>query len=379
MKISTILNRYIFRELLSPFFTSLIFLTFVFLMTRIPDITNMVVNYHAGIPAVFLLILYSLPRFMEFTIPMSVMISVLLTMMRMASDNEIIAVKGAGISLYRLVPPVMLFSVLGTILTLWIALWGVPWGKFSFTTKGAELARSTVQFALKERQFNTMFDGIMIYVTSVNVKNYQMSDIFIQESQNSDNHNITIASEGMLISNEQKNIYTLHLVDGIVNQVNIKNGSVNTMSFETYDINFDMNARLRDIQYQKKDYNEMYPDELFEFIRKGEGGKKELLSARMELHEKFSIPFACIALGFLSIPVGVSSASSRRSSGFGMGLSLFLFYYLLLAAGWSACETGYSPPFIGMWISDLVILVIAIFLFSRVAAEKTLPFPFESG
>ena len=39
-----IIHTYIFKELLPPFAISLFFLTFVFLMTRIPEITNMVVN-----------------------------------------------------------------------------------------------------------------------------------------------------------------------------------------------------------------------------------------------------------------------------------------------------------------------------------------------
>lgn len=97
----TTINRYIFRELIPPFVISSVFLTSIFLMTRIPEITNMAVNYNTGVVSLLLLILYTLPRFMEFTIPMSVMISVLLTFMRMSADNEIIALKGGGVTIYR--------------------------------------------------------------------------------------------------------------------------------------------------------------------------------------------------------------------------------------------------------------------------------------
>ena len=64
----------------------------------------MVVNYNSSIMDILLLISYTLPRFMEFTIPMSAMIAVLLTIMRMSGENEIIALKGAGMSLYKLLP-----------------------------------------------------------------------------------------------------------------------------------------------------------------------------------------------------------------------------------------------------------------------------------
>lgn len=347
-------------------------------MTRIPDITNMVVNYQAGLLSVTLLILYSLPRFLEFTIPMSVMISVLLTTMRMANDNEVIALKGAGISLYRLVPPVLFFSFLSTFLTLWITLWGVPWGKYAFSTKGVEMARATINVALKERQFNSLFDDVMIYVTSVDVKTSTLSDILIEERGNAGSVNLTVASEGVLISQPDGSFHTLHLTDGMINQVDLEKGNVNTMTFDRYDINFDTRDQVAGARVHQKDLDEMALKELISFIQRGDGDEKQISAAKMELHEKFAIPMACLALGLVSIPIGVHSVASRRSSGFGLGLFFFLCYYLLLAAGWSAGETGLYPPVIGMWLPDVVMGGAAIYLMVRVAQEKSISLPVVS-
>ena len=143
---------YIFAELIPPFVISLFFLTFVFLMTRIPEITNMVVNYDTNVTDILMMIGFTLPRFMEFTIPMSAMISVLLTFMRMAGENEIVALKGAGMSLYKLLPPVLVFAVMTTLLTMWITVFGVSWGKLALKKKSLELARSSIDAALQERQ-----------------------------------------------------------------------------------------------------------------------------------------------------------------------------------------------------------------------------------
>ena len=135
MKRFNIINRYIFKELLSPFAISLFFLTFVFLMTRIPEITNMVVNYNADVSSIGLMVVYTLPRFLEFTIPMSVMISILLTFMRMSQENEIVALKSVGVSLYKLLPPVLIFCFSGVLLTMWVTVFGVSWGKLSIKKK----------------------------------------------------------------------------------------------------------------------------------------------------------------------------------------------------------------------------------------------------
>ncbi len=367
----SILSRYIFKELITPFAVSISFLTFIFLMTRIPEITNMVVNYNTGIASLVMLLIYTIPRFMELTIPLSVMIAVLLTVMRMSNDNEITALKGSGISLSRLVYPVMVFSALATALSLSISIWGVPWGRFSFAVTGAELAKSTFQVALKERQFNNTFDGVMIYVTSIDVKSSEFSDIFIEDSRNPDSINITVASKGILVADDAQSSYTFRLSDGTINQVDIEDRSVNAVNFDIYDINFDTQFTQKSKQTLGKDYDEMYLYELIHFIKKEKGEPKEIRSARMELHQKFAIPFSCLALGLLALPLGISSGpSSKRSSGFGLALSFSLLYYLLLAGAKSVGETSSFSPVIGIWIPDIVMFIAAIYLFSRAASEK---------
>lgn len=337
----------------------------------------MVVNYHTGISSVFLLIVYAIPRFMEFTIPMSIMIAVLLTMMRMSNDNEIIALKGSGISIYRLIPPVVLFSILGTVVSLWITFWCVPWGRFSFAVKGAELARATLNVALKERQFNNTFDNVMIYVTSIDLKTSELSDLFIEDSRDPDIVNITVASKGILVSQDSGYHHTLRLSRGVINQVDMSGRSVNAVSFDTYDINFDTQLSESDSGKKGKYFYEMYFGELVNFIKRGDGDPKVLLSARIELYEKLAIPFACLALGLLSVPLGVRSFSSRRSSGFGLAITLFLCYYLLLAVGWSAGSTGYYPPLVAMWLPDIIMGGVAIYMFRRVAQERSLNFSYR--
>ena len=239
MKFSTIINRYIFKELLPPFVVSLFFLSFIFLMTRIPEFTNMIVNHNAGVASLFLLLIYSFPRFLEFILPMSVMISVLLTFMRMAGDNEIIALKGGGVSLYRLLPPVLLFCTLITCLALWVSIVGVPRSKVALENKAMEIAQSNLGIALQERVFNTDIEGIMIYVSNVDTDTKRLNDVFIEDSRTKGMVNISTAPQGVLVLNKELKIYTLRLYDGKINQVDLVKNSINTINFTTYDVNME--------------------------------------------------------------------------------------------------------------------------------------------
>ncbi len=375
MKAFNIINRYIFKELLSPFAISLFFLTFVFLMTRIPEITNMVVNYNADLTSVALMLVYTLPRFLEFTLPMSVMIAVLLTFMRMSQENEIVALKGAGVSLYKLLPPVLVFCFSGLLLTMWVTVFGVSWGKLSIKKESIELARSSIDAALRERQFNFELEDVMIYVAHVNMKTKALEDVFIEDRRTKGVVSISIAPSGKLIRLEDEQVYPIRLFNGVINQVDMDEGSVNNIQFGNYDININLDSMNKNKGKISKELDERSLVDLVRFIKSGIKNKAHLSAALMELHEKFSVPFACLSLGILAFPLGIQSNSLRRSSGFGLGISFFLLYYFLLAAGWSAGETGDFPPILGMWLPNVVMGGVGIFFLMRNAKEKPVQLP----
>lgn len=375
MKANTIINRYILLELFSPFAISLFFLTFVFLMTRIPEIMNMVVNYNADIISVFLLMIFMLPRFLEFTIPMSVMIATLLTFMRMSGENEIIALKGAGVSLYRLIVPVIVFSVMGLIFSLAITGFGVAWGKTSLKKKSLELAKSSMDLALQERRFNSEIDDIMIYISHVDMKTKNLEDVFIEDKRTKGMVSISVASSGKLIKNPDESIYTIRLFDGIINQVDQEEKSVNSIKFGSYDINIDLNQMSSSGQKAVKKLSEKNIVELARFIQSSQKDVNILRDALLEFHEKFSIPFACLVLGLLAFPLGVQSNAQRRSSGFSLGVFFFILYYLMLAVGMSAGEINGFPPMLAMWFPNMIIGMIGLFFLIRNAKERPVSWP----
>jgi lipopolysaccharide export system permease protein len=344
-------------------------------MTRIPEIANMVINYNIKISSVFIMIVFTLPRFLEFTIPMSVTISILLTFMRMSGENEILALKAAGISLYKLLPPVLFFCFLGTFLTLWMTIFAMPWAKLSFKLKSIEFAQSSIDMALQERQFNAQIDGVMVYASHVDIKTHALKDIVIEDRRTKGVVSISTAPSGSLIRTDNNMIYTMRLHDGMINLVEVENGSVNNIKFENYDIQIDLVGMNRGAVTPGKELDERNLLELIQFIRSGIEDKARLSEALMELHEKFSVPFACLSLGLLSFPLGIQSSSLKRSSGFGLGIFFFLLYYFLLAAGWAAGESGTYPPFIGMWLPNLILGGAGIHLLIRTAEEKPIKLP----
>jgi lipopolysaccharide export system permease protein len=365
MRINTIINRYIVLELLPPFGINLFFFSFIFLITKILEITNLVVNYQVSLLSFVLLLFYSMPFFLAFITPMSVMMAVLLTFLRMSGDNEITALKACGTNPNRFLIPVFVFCFLGWLLTTLITMVGLPWGNRSYYGLSVDLARSHVDAVIKERTFIDSFEGLMLYVNKVNLRERTLTDVFIEDQRNKGINNIIVAPRGRIFSDPRRQVIRLRLLNGTINQVDLTKQSAHAIAFETYEMNLDLKEMLAKKIGQHKPIEEMGMAELNDFIQSAQKGSKTYYKALMKFHEKFALPFACFALGLVSIPLGMQAIRGKRSMGTVLGIILFLAYYIMLSAGWSFGESGTLPPLVGMWAPNIVMGAIGIFLYLR--------------
>ena len=92
----------------------------------------------------------------------------------------------------------------------------------------------------------------------------------------------------------------------------------------------------------------------------------------MEIHKKFSIPFACLVFGIIALPLGFNNRRGGKSSGFVLSLGVFLVYYLLLSNGENAARYGKMSPWQAMWLPNLVLAVGGVMLLVRRNRDKSL-------
>src|SRR3989441_12103598 len=118
------LDRYIFKEILFPSLIALVALTFVFCTREIGALLEVIVRQSATISEIRAISLAILPNVLTFTIPMAVLVGILTGFGRMSSDSEAIAFRASGLSMIRLLVPVMLLGVIswGTSLAVNVLL-----------------------------------------------------------------------------------------------------------------------------------------------------------------------------------------------------------------------------------------------------------------
>ena len=372
MKINTITNRYLLKDMLAPFGINMLVFTFLFLMTQMVEITNWIVNYSLDFLDVLTMIFFTLPWFLMFIIPMSVMMAILLTFLRLSSDNEIVALKSCGLSIYRLLPPVLLFAALGSLLTGFITLYAVPHSRAHMEEMALRMAASNVDIGLKERTFNTAFKKVMLYVSKIDTQNKKLLDIFIEDNRQADVVSTVVAPEGRLFSEPENFTFHLLLFNGTIHQTNLKERSATSIQFDTYKISLDLSKEMDDLENREKHREEMSIAELRQYVKESAEKDEDYYKARIVLQRRFSIPVACLTMGLLAFPLGMQSKTAKRSFGLILCLFFFLLYYVLLTAGYAFGEDGTLAPEIGMWLPNVTMGSIGILFLIQTGRERSL-------
>jgi len=366
------LYRYLLKELLPSFLLGVVGFTFILLTGRILQLTELFVN--KGIPLLFILrLLYLLlPSFLVLTIPMATLLSVLITFNRLSSDNEITAFKASGVSLYQMIPPVMVLALGTTLITAVLSISALPVANEASRSLLYQMASSKAQAGVRERVFNDDFEGLVIYVERVTPRTFEWENVFISDSRNAAEVHTIIARDGMVLSDPQRLIVTLRLKEGAIHKLGDQPSGYQKVDFKTYDLRLNLKTGWKDRQAAEKNPADMSLGELAEAVRALRSKNADAKIQMVKIHEKFSVPFACLVLGMIGIPLGIQSRAGRagKSMGFAWSIGVLLVYYLLTSAGTSLAERGVVLLEVGMWAANGIFLCLGIYLLVKAANES---------
>lgn len=357
-----IINRYIFKEIAFPFIIILLVLTFVLLMGKIMQIMDLVINKGVNVFSIARIIVFLLPSFMLFTIPIALLIAILIAMGRLSADNEITAIKTSGISLMQIFYPVAIASLITFILAVFISYFLVPQSNFATKRLLFNIAQQNASIGIKEKVFNSDFKDFLIYAEKIPVNRNYMEGVIISDNRMIGEQNTILAKRAILVSDAESMTVKLKLEDGSIHTVSSDLKHYRKIDFKSYDINLDLSTALANLDKASKSSTEMTMTELLERMKKPGLDKAAVRELAIEVHKKFSIPLSCLFFGLLALPLGIRSHRSVKSRGFAVGLIVVASYYLLRIGGEALAETGYLSPEVGVWTPTLVFALVGTYL-----------------
>ena len=367
-----ILRRYILGEVTTHALIGTAIFTFVIFTKELGQILELVVRNSAPLPSALELLALIIPGALTITLPAGVLIGVLLGLSRLAADSEITAMKACGVGVKQFLGILSIFLVGAWLVAVANSIYLAPRSQEALSHLQDRLKGSQVSFEIQPRVFYEGFPKLVLYVHDV--KSAQgaaiWKGVFIADISDPSAPKLTLAERGILVS-EAKNTLHLHLVNGSTHETDpTAPDKYQISTFQETDLPISLPETAPKDQPPSA-ISEVPTWQLPQLAQ----SKKNPVLARwywIEFHRRFALPTACLVLGLVGFPLGISAKKGGKSTGFVLTIVLVFAYYFVSLLGVSLARQDKLTPGIGVWLADFACLVFGVFLIWR--SEKR---PFE--
>ncbi|MGB2696241.1 MAG: LptF/LptG family permease [Candidatus Zixiibacteriota bacterium] len=433
-----ILYGYILREHVGPFFFGLAVITFVLIMDFILEIINLVVAKGLSAWIILQVFALNLAWMLALSVPMAVLVSTLMAFGRLSQDNEITAFKASGVSLYKIVFPPLLVSVLIALGLIWFNNKILPEANHEARLLMSDIHQKRPTLSLREGIFEDQIPGYHILVKKIDQKTSEVEGITIYDQKDRIYPRTIIAEKGNVEFTPDGNTMIFELFNGEIYDLDENDPGYHrrivfdhqtiyvsdigtqltrrTSDFRT-DREMNTSRMLEDVKKHEQSISisEQMIDQIAEskttavFASKTEseienknqlpGDQKVFLrmhrenqnifselknhwanilsqkrqrnSLMVEVHKKYSIPFACLVFILVGAPLGIMSRKGGMAVGLGLSLGFFILYWAFLIGGEELADRGFIPAFWAMWSANILIGIAGVYILIRSAREVT--------
>jgi lipopolysaccharide export system permease protein len=405
-----ILERYILRENFKPFISSLAVVTFVMVLDRLLDLLKVIIEKQLDVFTVIQIFGLSLPFMLALTIPMAVLLATIMSFGRLSTDNELVAFKSCGINIFNLMKPTVIAALLLSIFMLYFNDHILPDSNHLLKNKMIQVNYRRPATAIKSGVFNET-KNVTIYVRE-RIED-ELYGIIIYNRESSKFPATINAAHGNIELSNGGNSMTATLYNGQMHERDAKDKDIyNIRSFKKLVMNMpDLGYQMKDVQSDYRgdrelnvkamqviinghetkiikvnsqidsmniDIGRLEEQEVLEEAENNQLNRlqnsrrikneklanyqKKIRIYEVEIHKKYALAFACLIFVLIGAPVGMMTRSNGVGMAFTVSSFVFMIYYGALTGGEELADKGIVSPWFSMWISNIVLGVIGIYL-----------------
>lgn len=426
------LHRYILTQQVPPFLFGIFIILFILILDFLYKNLEVLIGKGVPILASAELLLLSLGWMTVMAVPMAVLIGTLISFMRLASDNEIVAMRTSGISLAAIAKPLILASLVLSVLMIPVHNYVVPETNHRLANLLVSIHRKKPALQLRDGVFMNDIKGYSILVNKSMGR--EIEGVTISRLLENKPAQTIRAEHGEVFFAEDGNTLVMKLYNGEIHDVDEKDPKrYLRLRFSEHTLNIpnagsslvridreyrgEREMSIGDLRAEIAKYRKKLADQQPEVRRivkesaeklpaicaqaasteEGSDGGKGIIAAissaqdrlrtlksqadsyrrrmrslSVESHKKIAISFACTVFVLLGVPIGVRTKEGGAGSGMVISIMFFAVYYIFLSAGEKLADRGYILPAVSMWAANIVLGAIGLYLFVR--ANQELPF-----
>lgn len=418
------LDRYILTQQIPPFGFGLAVVIFILILDFLYKNLDMLLGKGIPLSVSFQLILLSIGWMIVLAIPMAVLIAVLISFMRLASDREIVAMRSAGLNLLRIARPVLIASTLLSVLLIPINNHLVPETNHRLANLLAAIHKKKPAIQLRDGIFMNDIKGYSILVHKV--KGRKLEGITISRFQPGKPAQTIRAKQGEMYFADDGVTLVLRLKNGEIHDVDEKDPkrylrvvfsehsinipdagskleiterryrgdremsipmmkseivkqmqSIRSAESETESILYQSAEILSNLRsFCQSDSIGYHPPKMGPYIERSietlgrikfrvDSSERRIRALRVEVHKKIAISFACLVFTVIGIPIAVAAKEGGTSAGIAISTGFFAIYYVFLTTGEKLADRGYLHPVLSMWAANIILGIAGVYIFYR--------------
>ena len=359
-----ILDRYILKELLGPFFFGICVFASILVGTGpLFRIAQYISQYGATLWTCAKLLMYSLPGIIALTFPMAMLLASLMAFGRLSSSSEIVAMKCGGLSFFRLATPVFIAAFGVSVFSMVFNEVLVPRANAAYSyivhyeimkntrPKSQEhvVIKDIAGGKLQRLTYGRRFDEDLSLMQGITIQEYEQ-DVLVR------------------IENAEKAIWKdggWTMVNGIIYDMTEDGRVERTMRFKEQAM--PMEKVPAEISRDQKRPEEMTIRELKQHIQILKREQVRTGNFEVELHQRVAVPFACLVFSMIGVPLGIQRQRSSSSIGLGISVIVIFVYYAIMSMAMALGQGGTLPALVAVWIPNVLGILAGAFFIYRAA------------
>ncbi|HAQ61299.1 TPA: hypothetical protein DCR49_04760 [Candidatus Delongbacteria bacterium] len=363
-----IINFYILKEHIFPFFMSLGMILFIFVLNIIMKMMTTFVGKGLDLLVILEFFYLSLGWILALAIPMSVLVASLMAYGRLSQDNEWSVMQSSGISIYQVMAPAIIAGIFLSFGMFYFHNNILPEMNHQSKILKSSITKKKPLAAIEPGIFVTDIPGFVIKAQQVDNERNELFKIILLENSRTGKFRRTItADRGKLVYDQGIKRYRITLNDGEIANLDPQKPDG---YFRSKFSKMELTKEVSGIDFEVNDKNnygdrEKSADSLkAKIVRLKRDNASAILISQVEVeyHKKFALSFACIVMILIGAPLGLMSGRGGLGGSATMSILVFMVYWLFLISGEDLADRGKLDPFYAMWNANIIIGILGLVL-----------------
>jgi lipopolysaccharide export system permease protein len=355
-----LIDLYILRRVSMPLLAAVGIAMAALLMQRLIHLIDLFANRGSPFSIILQMLGNLVPFYLAIALPAALFIGVLYAGSRFSSDSELDAMRASGLSLTRLLFPVLGLAIVLMVVSSYLLGFLEPYTRFGYRALVHLVTETQWNSAIERGAFFTGFGGKTILISDIAGGGRQLQKIFVKEENGSGGNVVLTAQRGDLVKRADLSMM-LVLHNGIRMETSAIGDAPHAMTFEQLDLPLESISPEPFRERGERESELTFPELLAAYHKIPDYlDIKDVIS---EINERSTRTISIFFLPFLAFPIGISSRRTSKSMRMIVGVLFLIVYYEVLQFGAAMVERGKLGALPGLWLPCAAFAICSVWLF----------------